>query len=350
MTRHAAALLWGALGLVLLAPPSAAQAPATLLSEGVAAYENLEFALAARLLRRAVFPEAEPALSQADTERALVYLGASEVLLDQRSDAVQTFRTLVLANPRYRPDELVFPPRVTRVYSEVLETTKAVDVEAPSRALLVTRRERIGFRVFPTSEHRIRATIVTNEGAVVRVLYDGVIEGPRTLAWDGVDGRGRPPAPGNFRLEIESMVTQGSTLRSVWMPITLEERPMEVVATPTEPPVSVLKREQRSAAPGLSILVPSIVVSAVLIVPALGSDAENSGARIAVGGAVALGGLVGFVLMRPGADLPDNVAYNDSVRAEWRRSAAVVERENREREGVTRFMVYTGPLRRVEGR
>jgi hypothetical protein len=342
--------LWATLGLVLLAGPAAAQAPATLLSEGVAAYENLEFALAARQLRRAVSPDAQPALSQAEMEHALVYLGASEVLLDEQDQAMQTFRTLVLVNPRHRPDELVFPPRVTRVYNEALQATKAVDVEAPPRTLLVTRTERIGFRVFPSSEHRIRAAIVTNEGATVRVLYDGVVEGPRTLPWDGLDGRGRPPAPGNYRLEIESMVTRGNTLRSVWMPITLQARPMETAATSSAPPDSLLKREKRSAVPGLSILIPSAVVSAALIVPALGGDAENSGARIVVGGAVGLGGLIGFVLMKPGAELPDNVAYNDSLRADWSRRAAEAERGNRERQGVTRFMVFTGPLRRVEGR
>jgi hypothetical protein len=350
VTRSSRALHWAALGLALLATPVAAQAPATLMNEGLAAYDDLEFALAARLLRRAVFPDAEPALSTAQMERALVYLGASEVLLGEQNQAAETFRGLVLANPRYRPDELVFPPRVTRLYGEVLQTTKAVDLEAPPRMLLVTRTERIGFQVFPTSEHRIRAAIVTNDGATVRVLYDGVIEGPRTLAWDGLDGRGRPPAPGNYRLEIESMVTQGNTLRSVWMPITLEARAMETVATSSTPPESMLKAEKRSAVPGLSILIPSAVVSAALIIPALGSDAENSGARITVGAAVGLGGLIGFVLMRPGAELPDNVAYNDSLRADWSRRSVEAERENRERQGITRFMVYTGPPRRVEGR
>jgi hypothetical protein len=146
------------------------------------------------------------------------------------------------------------------------------------------------------------------------------------------------------------MVTRGNTLRSVWMPITLQARPMETAATSSAPPDSLLKREKRSAVPGLSILIPSAVVSAALIVPALGGDAENSGARIVVGGAVGLGGLIGFVLMKPGAELPDNVAYNDSLRADWSRRAAEAERGNRERQGVTRFMVFTGPLRRVEGR
>jgi hypothetical protein len=350
VTRRSTALLWAGLGLALLATPAAAQTPATLMNEGLAAYEDLEFALAARLLRRAVFPDAEPALSTAQMERALVYLGASEVLLGEQNQAAETFRGLVLANPRFRPNELVFPPRVTRVYGEVLQTTKAVDLEAPLRTLLVTRTERIGFQVFPTSEHRIRATIVSNEGATVRVLYDGVVEGPRTLAWDGLDGRGRPPASGNYRLEIESMVTRGNTLRSVWMPITLEERPIATVATPTPPPDSLLKNEKRSAVPGLSILIPSAVVSAALVIPALGGDAENSGARITVGAAVGLGGLIGFVLMKPGAELPDNVAYNDSLRADWSSRSAEAEQENRERQGITRFMVYTGPLRRVEGR
>jgi len=350
VTRRIRVSLWAVLGLLLVAGPAAAQAPAALLREGVAAYENLEFALAARILRRVVASEAEPALSEAELERALVYLGASEVLLDEQNEAVRTFRMLVLANPRYRPDQLVFPPRVTRVFNDVLQTTKAVAVEAPPRMVLVTRTERIGFRIFPTSEHRIRASVVTNEGATVRVLYDGVIEGPRTVTWNGLDGQGRIPPTGNYRLAVESMVTQGNTLRSLQMPITLEAAPFTPVDVPPPPPESLLKPEKRSAAPGLSILIPSVVVGAALLVPALGSDSGSSGARIVVGGAVTLGGIVGFMLMKPGAPLPDNVAYNDSVRTDWDRQAREAERENQRRQGVTRFIVYTGSPYRVEGR
>ncbi len=348
MTRCAAPL-WVALALALLALPVAAQSPATLLSEGVTAYDDLEFAVAARLLRRALASQADPALSDEQQERGLMYLGASEVLLGERNQAVRTFRTLVLANPRYRPDELVFPPRVTRVYGEVLETTKAVDVEAPGRTVLVAGSDRIGFRVFPTSDHRIRAAIVSASGATIRVLYDGAIEAPRTVSWNGLDGRGRPPAPGSYRLEIASMVTAGSTLRSVEIPLQLQAAPLSSVDVPPPPPDSRLKPEKRSAVPGLSILIPSVVVGAVLIFPALGEDAENRGARIAVGGAVTLGGLVGFALMKPGAPLPDNIAYNDSLRAEWSREALAAERENQRRQGLTRFIIRSGQLRRVEG-
>ena len=52
MTHRRTALLWATLGLALLAAPAAAQTPATWLNEGVAAYDDLEFALAARLLRQ----------------------------------------------------------------------------------------------------------------------------------------------------------------------------------------------------------------------------------------------------------------------------------------------------------
>lgn len=342
-------LLWLVLGFTLLAAPAAAQTPAALLTEGVAAYNDLEFALSARILRRAVASQGEHALSQAQLEQALVYLGASEVLLDERNEAVATFRTLVLTNPRYRPDDLVFPPRVTRVFNEVLETTKATDLEAPRRMVLVTRSERVGFQIFPSSEHHIRASVVTNEGTTVRVLFDGVIQGPRTITWNGLDGRGRIPPPGNYRLVVASMVTAGTTLRSIQMPITLEAAPLSSVAAPAPPPESMLKPEKRSAVPGLSILIPSLVVGGALIIPALGTDSENSGLRLAVGGAVAIGGLVGFILMKPGASLPDNVAYNDSLRADWGRRTTRAERENQRRQGVTRYIVYTGPTYRVEG-
>ncbi len=73
------------LGLFLLLPAAAAhaQAPAALLEEGVSAYNDLEFGLASRILRRAVESDAKPPLTAGERERALMYLGATEVLRDR---------------------------------------------------------------------------------------------------------------------------------------------------------------------------------------------------------------------------------------------------------------------------
>ena len=128
-----------ALLLSLTSVPVGAQTENVLLTEGIRAYRDLEFAAAAQLLRRALEPTDAAGLSPADRLRALMYLGAAGIFREERDHAAATFRTLVLADPRFRPDSLVFPPRVTQVFDEVLQTTKAVALEAPQEARLPAR-------------------------------------------------------------------------------------------------------------------------------------------------------------------------------------------------------------------
>jgi len=101
-------LLRTALLLSLTPVAAAVQTANVLLTEGIRAYRDLEFAAAAQLLRRALEPTDSRGLPPADRLRALMYLGAAGIFREERDQAAATFRTLVLADPRFRPDSLVW--------------------------------------------------------------------------------------------------------------------------------------------------------------------------------------------------------------------------------------------------
>ena len=120
-----------ALALLVAAPiPSAAQdrSAGDVVAPAIAAYQNLDFDLAATLLRRALAGD----LNDSTRVRALTYLGAAEHYRARDDSAVAVFGRLVVLAPRYQPDTLVFPPEITRMYDDVRSRTK---VEAPQLAV-----------------------------------------------------------------------------------------------------------------------------------------------------------------------------------------------------------------------
>ncbi len=176
-----------------------------LLSEGIRAYTDLDFAAAAQLLRRALDPADSARLSPSDRLRALMYLGAANVFREDHDEAVAVFRTLVLADPRLRPDSLVFPPRVAQTFAEVLQTTKAVGLVAPEEARFPAGSQGLAVRAYATSRHRIEAQVTAARGNAVATLYRGPIADSVTLAWDGLDSTGTRVAPGRYDLIVTSL-------------------------------------------------------------------------------------------------------------------------------------------------
>jgi len=102
--------------------PAQAERASTRMANAIAAYQNLDFDLAAILLRRALSGE----LSDTQRVAALMYLGAAEHYRARPDSAAAVFGRLVLLAPRYQPDTLIFPPEITRLYKSVHDRTAAV--------------------------------------------------------------------------------------------------------------------------------------------------------------------------------------------------------------------------------
>ena len=109
------------LALLLAAPPLAAQdgSASEVMTSALRAYRDLDFDAAARLLRRVLTPPLASALDDLTRARALTYLGAAEHYRARPESAIAVFRRLVVLAPRQRPDTLIFPPEITRLYDQV---------------------------------------------------------------------------------------------------------------------------------------------------------------------------------------------------------------------------------------
>lgn len=118
----AAALLIGVPAPLL--SQNARDSASDIMTRAIGAYRDLEFDAAAMLLRRAL----SSALDDSTRVQALTYLGAAEHYRGRPDSAEAVFRRLVVLAPSYRPDTLVFPPEITRLYIDVHNRTRVVAV------------------------------------------------------------------------------------------------------------------------------------------------------------------------------------------------------------------------------
>lgn len=314
--------------------------------EGIAAYNDLDFSAAARLCERALDSAVVAQLTPQQRDRARMYLGAAQLLGRRPTAALETFRVLVLAAPRFAPDTVVFPPRVTGTFNEVRQTTKAVMIETPPRSTFLVGRGAFAATIWASSPHDISVALLSSGGTIIRRLYDGPISDSVPLSWDGTDAKGAAVTSGRYILQVRSRIEK-RVLRARWLPLDVAANGLPPLPRPTRPD-SALLPTRTSAAASAAILVPSLALGAVLIAPAAVGEAHPVGLRISLGTALIGAGIVGFALTRP-RPIPANVAHNAAVTAEWRRRAAHVREENARRARETRLDVVPGVPELIEG-
>lgn len=170
-----------AFALVVAVPtplPAQNESARDAMTRGIRAYQDLDLDVATTLLRRALSKEGSGELDDSARVGALMYLGAAEFYRASRDSAAAVFRRLVLLAPRHRPDSLVFPPEITRLYTQVQQTLQTVSVE-PTKTDTVSRPTPTPGRASANepperTQHRISAT---GAGTLVNVEAQSEVGG-----------------------------------------------------------------------------------------------------------------------------------------------------------------------------
>jgi tetratricopeptide (TPR) repeat protein len=335
----------------VLPPSAAAQSAQEQLQYGIEAYGNLELGAAVAFIRRALAASPEEGLSEAERATALGYLGAAEHYRGRSDSAIAAFRQMVLLNPRYRPDPLVFPPPVVRVYDGVRRSLKVIGTAAPpDTTIRLHEEETFAVQLYASSYHSISSLIAREDGTMLRRLYGGDIGDSLSLRWDGFDTEGNPAPSGLYYLSVSSLAPDGVVLRTLQLPLDVELARQDSLTYPPPPADSLLLPERRSAGPGLKSLGLGLALGALAAgLPQLvGGSEEASNSRYAVGGAIAIGGIIGLVMRPPGAALPDNIAANEVLMYEWQARRDSVFAENVQRLRDVRLHIRTGAPLRIE--
>jgi hypothetical protein len=325
-----------------------AQGPGTELSQAVRSYQNLDFEATADLTRRALN---RPGLDRDEQTQALSYLGASEFFLGHRDAALAAFRQIVSLDPRDRPDPLVFPPEVQRVYDEARRAVKTIQAQVPSQADLRIGETALPFRLFASSYQDVGVGIASRSGGTLHWIYTGPIADSVDLVWDGMDAGGSPLPTGSYLLRIATRSSSGRVLRTLDIPmdVTLERQdtlpwPRPINPAQFKPEYSkagLVSAAARGAALGIAVLaLPAIV----------GADSISPGAPILVGAAIGISGAVELLSHPNGKAIDANIAYNRQLREDWKAQADSVAQQNARRRQDIRLAIRTGePVVRETG-
>lgn len=344
MSRRIAARWALACALAAGAPAAAwAQTAEAPFAEGMRAYRRLDFGLAAGLLRRDL---ARLAASTPTAQRAagLLYLGAADLYRGRADSAVVVFQRLIMLDPRFRPDRLVFPPEVTSVFDSVRARTKAVAIGVAADTEVAPGAGNFGAWLFASSFQTVEVTLRYEDGAPFRSLYAGPIGDSLRIQWDGLDAAGEIPPVSRVLLRVASRMPTGELAGIVQLPLDLKIVRPDTLSWPPPPAPATLLPERAKGGPAARALFGGLLVSgAVAALPAVvGGNGTSSGPRVAVAGSIGFAGVLGYLLHRPGRPLPANIRSNRERRDGWQRSVDSVTAENRRRRDDVRLAVHAG--------
>jgi len=344
-----ATLLLALLLAALAARPVRAQTPAEWLARGVRSYQDLDYDSAAARLRTALDSAGSPALSDSERVWALVYLGATELFREHRDSAAAAFGRLLLLDPRYRPDQLVFPPEVSSLFQEARLTTRAVTVAAPPVTRITSAGDRFVVWLYAPSYHPVDVAILRANGVPVRGLYSGGVGDSLQVLWDGRGDGGAAAESGRYVLRVDSRGGEGRVVRSVELPLDLARERADTLPLPPPPGDSLLRPEHTAAKTGARALATGLVGAAVtMVLPSVVSGGSSGmGERFAVAGALGAAGIVGYQLQRRPQPIPENIAANRVLRRAWQQQADSLRAVNDARRRELRLVIRAGPPRVV---
>lgn len=306
-----------------IAPPGTPAA----LERAIASYRNLEYDAAATQLEALLAPGGS-AIADGTRVRALMYLGATELFRERAAAAADAFTRLLLLDPGYRPDELIFPPEVSSRFDETRRGVRAVGVIVPGEASIISGTDAFPIRLHASTPHDVRVIVLDGRGSPVRLLHDGAMGDSLDLAWTGRDGLGRLHDSGPYRMEVTSASQPGAPPRVVVVPLQLER-----VLPDTLPlPATGFARRPESR-PGERRLRPLIVgllgAAAVAALPSFAADGnEAMPVRFTVAGALAAGGVAGILMSARPQPVAANIEWNRQQAESLQREAARVRAEN----------------------
>lgn len=327
-----------ALALLLVAPLRAQEPGArAVMADAVRAYRDLDFDGAARTLRRALAPPLASGLDDAERARALTYLGAAERYRGRRDSAMAVFGRLVVLAPRHRPDTLIFPPEITRLYDEVRRRTSVVEVRVPADTEFSIGGRLVAW-LYPSAPHDVSVAISREDGRPLRMLYAGPIGDSLDVRWDGLDSSGALVTGERLWLTVASRP------RLVRVPLRVEANGPDTLPHPAPLGGGDLLPERADRGTALRSLGGGLLLAAgALTLPSVVAPGERaSGTRFAVAGVLGVSGLVGYLTRPAGRPLPENAAINSARRETRRRQAEAVARTNAGRMREARLHIRIG--------
>src|SRR5216117_68242 len=190
------------------AKPVLAQAPApsqnATLRQALQAYDNVDFARAIALARRALLER----MSGPDQARAYELLGFAYSATDSQVKAVDAFKQTILLDPDRELDPRRISPKITSLFYSALGQVLVVRQLKVDSARFVGGQGSLPIRFTVTSPARVRTRAVS--GAASLLVDSAVVTGTVNVRWPARLPNGDPVPAGDWLIVVDATAGQNS--------------------------------------------------------------------------------------------------------------------------------------------
>lgn len=281
------------------------------------------------LLRQWLSADATPA-SEGARATALARLAEATWSFGARDSTRAYLREMVGVDPFYTPPADVFNPELSALYRRVRRETPAIGIRGPRDTVMTPLRDSLPVQVAVGRPGEVRLLLrltspQPRDSLLTTLSIDSVaiakipLTGPDGTVW----------APGSYAIEAEVVGSGGSA--SDLLQLTVDRLPVDTTVHTSSIPGAAYRPETTKARPSARTILEGVGLGALaLAVPAAVNDRGLSGRAIPpaawlIGGSVALADIA---LRRPRVPIPENIAYNVSLRAQWEAQNHTIAGEN----------------------
>ena len=192
--------------LVLWVPAALrAQAPQNAtLRQALQAYDDLDFARAGALARRALTER----MSGPDQARAYELLGFTYSATDSQAKAVDAFKQAILIDPDRQLDANKVSPKITSLFYSALGQVLVVRQLQVDSARFVTGQGAVPIRFTVTSPARVRVRAIS--GPTALPVDSSVVTGVVNVRWPAQLPSGAPVPAGAWLIVVEAIAGQNT--------------------------------------------------------------------------------------------------------------------------------------------
>lgn len=334
------------LGAALAALPARLHAQADeQLRQAIRRYENLEIDRARILFEQVISPTTPFPVTEAQRVVAYKYLGATLATLGKEDSAVIYFKAALGRDPLVDLDARAFSEQERQLFQRARSQLFRVGLRGVPRDTIDPRSERVNITIATTHAGPVRVEMVSTFSDERFTLFEGTVDGPRDIPFNGLNPRGGGVIPrgaydlivlGESASRANASDSTGTLVEIDWIRDPLADTLASLGRNDT-----LVTRQPASAATRDLMYGIGIAAGALLSSKIIGqSNLEGRGALsagVAVAGAG--GGIFAFLQRRRNPEIPANMAEN--LARQQRRSAlnARIMAENNARIQATKIII-----------
>ncbi|MGH7538433.1 MAG: hypothetical protein ACREMF_07360 [Gemmatimonadales bacterium] len=281
-------------------------------------------------LLRDLLTSHQPSLPAAVRARVVARLAEATWSLGARDSARAFLREVVLADPFYTPPVDLFNPELRAAYVQVRQQTPVIGLRGPRDTVITPLRDTVPVEIGVGRPGQVqlflRLTSPRPRDSLLTALW---VDSVATAKVSLMAPNGSVLAPGLYAIDGEVASPRGGA--RALLQLTLERLPVDTTPHAAPRPAGTVRPEIRTrGATGRTILGGVGLGALAVIIPVAVNDGDLSGRSVPVaagviGGVVALGNIV---FNRPRLPIPENIAYNEALRAQWQDQNRTIAAEN----------------------